>query len=73
MTSVITVRLSEKEKRELRRHGNISEVVREAVRNYLKDRRSREIISRLMEIQSKRTTRTSLSDDLKLIRADRER
>jgi Arc/MetJ-type ribon-helix-helix transcriptional regulator len=73
MTSVITVRLSEKEKRELRRQGNISEVVREAVRNYLKDRRSREIISRLMEIQSKRTTRTSLSDDLKLIRVDRER
>ena len=73
MTSVITVRLSEKEKRELRRQGNISEVVREAVRNYLKDRRSREIISRLMEIQSKRTTRTSLSGDLKLIRVDRER
>ena len=73
MTSMITIRLSEKEKRELRRQGNISEVVREAVRNYLKDRRSREIISRLRELQSNRTTRTSLSDDLKLIRADRER
>ena len=73
MTSVITVRLSEKEKHELQRQGNISEVVREAVRNYLKDRRSRKIISRLMEMQSKRTTRTSLSNDLKMIRVDRER
>ncbi len=73
MTSAITVRLSEKEKRELRKHGNISEVVREAVHKYLKDRKSRETVARLREIQSKGMTRSSLKDDLKLLRVDRER
>jgi Arc/MetJ-type ribon-helix-helix transcriptional regulator len=73
MTSTITVRLSEKERRELQRYGKISEVVREALRLYLRNRASRGIISRLKELQKITTMRTAIQDDLQLIRTDRER
>lgn len=73
MTSTITVRLSEKERRELQRYGKISEVVREALRLYLRNRASGRIISRLKELQKITTMRTAIQDDLQLIRTDRER
>jgi len=73
MTSTVTVRLSEKERRELLKHGKISEVVREALRQYLRDKSSRRIISRLKELQKSAPIRTTIQDDLRLIRADRER
>jgi Arc/MetJ-type ribon-helix-helix transcriptional regulator len=73
MTSTITVRLSEKERRELQRYGKISEVVREALRLYLRNRASGRIISRLKELQKITTMRTTIQDDLQLIRTDRER
>jgi len=73
MTSTVTVRLSEKERRELLKHGKISEVVREALRQYLRDKSSRRIISRLKELQKSTLIRTTIQHDLRLIRADRER
>jgi len=72
MTSTITVRLSEKEKKELAKHGKISEVVREALSLYLREKNSRRIISRLKELQ-KVPVRSSIQEDLGLIRADRDR
>ena len=73
MTSTITVRLSEKERRELQKHGRISESVREAIRLYLRNRASRRVVSRLKELQKTEFTRTTIEDDLRLIRTDRER
>jgi len=73
MTSTITVRLSEKERRELQKHGRISEIVREAIRLYLRNRASRRVVSRLKELQKTEFTRTTIEDDLRLIRTDRER
>jgi len=73
MTSTITVRLSEKEKRELQKHGKTSEVVREALRLYLRNRTSRRIVSRLKELRKITTMRTTIHDDLRFIRTDRER
>jgi Arc/MetJ-type ribon-helix-helix transcriptional regulator len=72
MTETITVRLSEAERKELRRHGRISEVVREAIRLYLRTKNSKGVISRLKELQ-KTVPHTSIEQDLELIRADRER
>ncbi|MGP8069670.1 MAG: hypothetical protein ACLP5V_07240 [Candidatus Bathyarchaeia archaeon] len=72
MTSTITVRVSEKEKKELAKHGKISEVVREALSLYLREKSSRRIISRLRELQ-KSPVRTTIQEDLGLIRADRDR
>ena len=72
MTDTITVRLSETERQELRRHGRLSDVVREAIRLYLGTKNSKRVISRLKELQ-KTPLRTSIDQDLDLIRTDRER
>jgi len=73
MTSTISVRLSEKERRQLEKHGKISEVVREALRTYLRRKDSERIISRLRELQKVKPLGSTVQDDLRLIRADRER
>jgi Arc/MetJ-type ribon-helix-helix transcriptional regulator len=73
MTSTITVRLSEKEKRQLEKHGKISEVVREALRTYLRRKDSERIVSRLKELQKTKPLGSAVQDDLDLIRADRQR
>ncbi len=72
MTSTITVRLSEKERKALAKHGKISDVVRDALSLYLREKDSRRIISRLRELQ-KSPARGTIYDDLQLIRADRNR
>lgn len=72
MTNTITVRLSEKERRELARHGKISDVVRDALSLYLRERNSKRIIGRLKELQ-KSPVRSTIQEDLRLIRADRGR
>ena len=72
MTTTITVRLSEKERKELAKHGRISEVVREALSLYLQEKNSRRIIARLRELQ-KSTIRSTIQEDLRLIRVDRDR
>jgi hypothetical protein len=72
MTSTITVRLSEKERKELAKHGKISDVVRDALSLYLREKNSRRIIGRLMELQ-KSKTRSTIDEDLRFIRADRNR
>jgi len=73
MTSTITVRLSEKERRQLKKHGKISDVVREALRIYLRREDSERIISRLKEMQKTKTLGGTVQGDLRLIRADRQR
>jgi Arc/MetJ-type ribon-helix-helix transcriptional regulator len=72
MTSTITVRLSEKERQELSRHGKISDVVRDALSLYLREKNSRRIIGRLRELQ-KSPVQSTIQEDLRLIRADRDR
>ena len=70
--TTITVRLSEEERRELREHGKISEVVREAVRAYLSNKNSARAIARLKELQ-RTPIRTGIEADLELLRTDRSR
>ena len=72
MTSTITVRLSEKERKELAKHGRISDVVRDALSLYLREKNSRKIIGRLLELQ-KSKVQSRIEEDLRLIRADRDR
>jgi len=72
MTETLTVRLSEREKQELQKHGTLSDVVREAIRLYLRTKNSKRTSLRLKELQ-KQPISTSINDDLTLIRADRDR
>jgi len=72
MTSTITVRLSEKERKELAKHGRISDVVRDALSLYLREKNSRKIVDRLLELQ-KSKVRSGIGEDVRFIRADRDR
>jgi len=72
MTTTITVRLSERERRELKKHGKISEIVREALQLYLRSKNSARTIARLRELQ-KPPVRTTIEEDLRLLRTDRDR
>ena len=72
MTSTITVRLSEKQRKELAKHGRISDVVRDALSLYLQEKNSRRIIGRLAELQRSKV-RGTIEEDLRFIRADRDR
>ncbi len=72
MTKDIKVRLSRQEMVELMKRGNISEVVREAVRSYLRQENSKKVIARLKELE-KASLKSAIQEDVKLIREDRMR
>jgi Arc/MetJ-type ribon-helix-helix transcriptional regulator len=57
----------------LEKHGKISEVVREALRTYLRRKDTERIMSRLKELQKVKPLGGTVQEDLRLIRADRER
>ncbi|AIC14468.1 hypothetical protein [Nitrososphaera viennensis] len=71
--TTISVRVSEKEKAALRRHGKISKVVKEAINLYLDSARSRETFKRLKELQQAENITTTTREEAALIREDRHR
>jgi hypothetical protein len=70
---MVSVRLSEKEKRELLQYGGLSKGIREGVALYLKAQKSREIFRKLEELQKKNLIKTALGKKAELIREDRTR
>jgi Arc/MetJ-type ribon-helix-helix transcriptional regulator len=70
---LVSVRLSDDEKRRLRRHGKVSEVVREAVRSYLDSEDSADTFSRLRALQEKYRVKTTPEEMVRLIKEDRYR
>jgi Arc/MetJ-type ribon-helix-helix transcriptional regulator len=73
MTESITVRLTEEEINELRKHGRISDVVRRAIRQYIQSENSQQAIQQLRELQSRYKVSTTTEEDLRLIHEDRRR
>jgi len=73
MTESITVRLSSEEIMEIKEHGRVSDVVRQALRMYLQSQRSRRAIEELTRLQASSRIQTTIEDDLRLIRGDRQR
>jgi hypothetical protein len=69
----ITVRISEEEKKKLLQHGDLSKSVREAVRLYLNAERSRQLLTRLEELQRKNPVKTTTSKEVRMINEDRTR
>ncbi|MGH9877757.1 MAG: hypothetical protein ACRD5H_08970 [Nitrososphaerales archaeon] len=70
---VITVRISDEEKRQLRRRGKISDVIREAIRFYINSGKREKALRKLEELQKRYRVKTSVAEDLKLIKEDRAR
>lgn len=70
--TVITVRLSDKEKASLEKYGKVSDVVRDAIHMYINNRKAREAIEELKELQRKYPVKTTTEEIVKLIRENRE-
>lgn len=70
--TVITVRLSDKEKSSLEKYGKVSDVVRQAIRVYLNDKKSREALRKLEQYQKKNPIVTTRKEIIAMIREDRD-
>jgi Arc/MetJ-type ribon-helix-helix transcriptional regulator len=70
---VITVRISDEERKRLEKEGKLSEVVRAAIRFYLNSREVQKSIRKLRELQKRYRVKTTVEDELKLLREDRAR
>jgi Arc/MetJ-type ribon-helix-helix transcriptional regulator len=71
VSTVITVRLTEDEKKELESYGKISDVVRDALRLYIKKRKTDRLFKELEEFQKKHRIKISRDEIVSTIREDR--
>ena len=69
----ISVRISDKEKKELLNYGTLSTSVREGLRLYINTRKSQELLHKLEELQRKNPIKTTVFEEVKLIKEDRNR
>lgn len=67
----ISVRISDKEKRELQRYGTLSDSVRDALALYLNTKKSDELLRRLGELQKKNPITTTTLEEVRLIKEER--
>jgi Arc/MetJ-type ribon-helix-helix transcriptional regulator len=71
VSTVITVRLTEDEKKELESYGKISDIVRDALRLYIKKRKTDQLFKELEEFQKKHRIKISRDEIVSMIREDR--
>lgn len=69
----ISVRISEKEKKELSEFGSVSEAVREGLKMYLRRKKTIKILRKLERLQIDNPMRTMTLEDIELLRTDRRR
>ena len=75
MTSMNTVcvRISEEEKKQLKKYGSLSHTLREAMKLYLNTKKTEETLAKLGELQAKNPVNISSEEIVRLIREDRDR
>lgn len=69
----VSVRISEEEKRQLKKYGKLSDTLREGMKLYLNKKKSDELFCKLEKLQSESQIKSSVEEEVKLIREDRER
>jgi len=69
----VSVRISEEEKSQLRKYGKLSDTLREGMKLYLNKKKTDELLCKLEKLQSESQIKTSIEEEVKLIREDRER
>ena len=69
----VSVRISEEEERELKKYGRLSDTLREGMKLYLNKKKSDALLCKLEKLQSESQIKTSVEEEVKLIREDRER
>ena len=70
--TVITVRLSDKEKSALEKYGKISDVVREAIQMYIDNKKKKHVIRKLEELQKRNKLELTTEQIVASIREDRD-
>ena len=73
MNNTVCVRLTDEEKKELQKYGSLSKVLRKAMKFYLNNMKSQEILTKLEELQAKNPVKTSREEIVRMIREDRNR
>lgn len=68
----ISVRLTEKDKVELEKYGKISDLVRDAIRMYINNKRSQETLRKLKEYQKKNQVTTTTEEIIAMLKEDRD-
>ncbi len=71
--TIVSVRISEREKKELLKYGKLSESLREGLRLYLNQRKSEKLLRELKALQARNSVKTSTKTDTRLIKEDRTR
>ncbi len=71
--TTVSVRITDEEKIELLKYGNLSESLREGLKLYLGKKKTEKLFRRLEALQSSNPVKTSTATDLKLVRQDRNR
>jgi hypothetical protein len=69
----VSVRISEEEQRQLKKYGKLSDTLREGMKLYLNKKKTDELLCKLEKLQSESQIKTSIEEEEKLIREDRER
>ncbi len=69
----VSVRISDEEKRQLKKYGRLSDTLREGMKLYLNKKKTDELLCKLEKMQSESQIKTSIDEEVKLIREDRER
>ena len=67
----ISIRISEKEKKELLEYGSLSDSMREALHLYLDAKKSQRLLRKLEELQKKNPVKTTTLDEVKLLKEDK--
>lgn len=71
--TTVSVRISEEEKRQLLKYGNLSDSLREGLKLYLGKRKTERLLGKLEALQAKNRVRGTASAEVKMIREDRNR
>lgn len=67
----ISVRITEEEKKKLQRRGNVSDAVRAAIEDYLREQHSREVLRKLAELQRKNHVSVDVDEIARIIQEGR--
>ena len=71
--TTVSIRITEEEKKQLKKYGKLSDTLREGMKLYLNKKKSDELLCKLEKLQSQNKTKTTIEQEVKLIREDRER
>lgn len=71
--TIVSVRISDEEKKELLKYGTLSDSVRKGLKLYIREKKSEEVLRRLAKLQDGDRADASTATSLKLIREDRGR